>query len=179
MHSHQYLLFGYPGYADICAPQFQHTLQSMNNKHIFHQYSSFFDSLTPFVNFPLSHTAVVLLMYRSSVNYHIQMRRPVISNKQNNENHLSRLPQRYSAGLRAGWSGVTVSAGAGNFSVHRRVQKGSGAHPASYPMDTRGSFTGGKAAGAWSWPLTSVKCRGQECVEIYFHSPSTPSWCGA
>jgi hypothetical protein len=39
-------------------------------------------------------------------------------------------------------------AGAGNFSVHHRVQNGSGAHAASYPMDTRGSFPGGKAAGA-------------------------------
>jgi hypothetical protein len=27
--------------------------------------------------------------------------------------------------------------GTGNFYVHRRVQTGSGAHPASYPMGTR------------------------------------------
>jgi hypothetical protein len=39
-------------------------------------------------------------------------------------------------------------AGAGNFSLHHHVQNGSGAHPASYPMDTRSSFPGGKAAGA-------------------------------
>jgi hypothetical protein len=39
-------------------------------------------------------------------------------------------------------------AGAGNFSLHHRVQNGSGAHPASYPMGTRGSFPGGKAAEA-------------------------------
>jgi hypothetical protein len=39
-------------------------------------------------------------------------------------------------------------AGAGNFSLHHRVQNGSGAHPPSYPMATRGSFPGGKAAGA-------------------------------
>jgi hypothetical protein len=39
------------------------------------------------------------------------------------------------------------SAGAGNFSRHHRVQNGSGAHPASYPTGTRGSFPGGKAAG--------------------------------
>jgi hypothetical protein len=38
-------------------------------------------------------------------------------------------------------------AGAGNFSLHHRDQNGSGAHPASYPMGTRGSFGGGKAAG--------------------------------
>jgi hypothetical protein len=48
-------------------------------------------------------------------------------------------------------------AGAGNFSFHHRVQNGSGAHPASYPMGTRGSFPEGKAAGAWSWQLTSMK----------------------
>jgi hypothetical protein len=50
---------------------------------------------------------------------------------------------------------------AGNFSLHHRLQNGSGAHPASYPMGTRGSFSGCKAAGAWSWPLTSIYCRGQ------------------
>jgi uncharacterized protein (DUF2336 family) len=56
--------------------------------------------------------------------------------------------QWYSAGLRAGWSGVRVSAEAGNFSLHHLVQNGSGVHPASYPMGTRDSFPGDKAAGA-------------------------------
>jgi hypothetical protein len=32
----------------------------------------------------------------------------------------------------------------------------SGAHPASYTVGTRGSFPTDKAAGAWSWPLTSI-----------------------
>jgi hypothetical protein len=41
-------------------------------------------------------------------------------------------------------SRVRFPAGAGNFSLH---QTGSGAHPASYPMGTRGSFPVGKAAG--------------------------------
>jgi hypothetical protein len=45
-------------------------------------------------------------------------------------------------------SKVGFSAGAGNFSLHHRVQNGSGAHPASYQMGIRGSFPGGKAAGA-------------------------------
>jgi hypothetical protein len=44
-------------------------------------------------------------------------------------------------------SRVRFPAGAGNFSLRHRVQNGSGAHPASYPMDTRGSFPVGKAAG--------------------------------
>jgi hypothetical protein len=43
---------------------------------------------------------------------------------------------------------VRFPAGAGNFSLHHRVQNGSVAHPASYPMGTRGSFPGDKAAGA-------------------------------
>jgi hypothetical protein len=38
----------------------------------------------------------------------------------------------------------------------------SGAHPAFYPMGTGGSFSGGKAAKALSWPLTSILYRGQE-----------------
>jgi hypothetical protein len=58
-------------------------------------------------------------------------------------------------------SRVRFPAGPGNFSLHHRVQNGSGAHPASYPMGTRGPFPGGKAADAWSWPLTSILCRGQ------------------
>jgi hypothetical protein len=45
-------------------------------------------------------------------------------------------------------SRVRFPAGAGNFSLHHRVQAGSGAHPASYPMSTRGSFPGGEATGA-------------------------------
>jgi hypothetical protein len=46
---------------------------------------------------------------------------------------------------------VNIPVGARNFSLHRRVQNGSGAHPTTYPMGTRGSFPGGKAAGEWSW----------------------------
>jgi hypothetical protein len=45
-------------------------------------------------------------------------------------------------------SRVRFPAGAENFSLHHRVQNGSGSHPASYPMGAGGSFPGGKAAGA-------------------------------
>jgi hypothetical protein len=45
-------------------------------------------------------------------------------------------------------SGVRFPAGAGNFSLHHRVQNGTEANPASYPMGTRGSFLAGKAAGS-------------------------------
>jgi hypothetical protein len=45
-------------------------------------------------------------------------------------------------------SRVRFPEGAGNSSLHYRVQNVSGAHPASYPMGTRVSFPGGKAVGA-------------------------------
>jgi len=48
------------------------------------------------------------------------------------------------------------TAGAENFSLHHRVQTGSGVYPASYPMGIRGSFPGDKAAAAWSRALTSI-----------------------
>jgi hypothetical protein len=38
----------------------------------------------------------------------------------------------YSAGLRAGWSGIRVPPGAENFSLHHHVSTGSGVHLASY-----------------------------------------------
>jgi hypothetical protein len=44
-------------------------------------------------------------------------------------------------------SSVRFPAGAGNVSLHHGVQNSSGAHPASYPMGTRGSFPGGIATG--------------------------------
>jgi hypothetical protein len=47
--------------------------------------------------------------------------------------------------LRAGRSGLQ---GAGNSSLHLRVQKGSGAHKTSYPMGTRGPFPGVKQPGS-------------------------------
>jgi hypothetical protein len=47
-------------------------------------------------------------------------------------------------------SRVRFLAGAGNFSLNHRVQNGSGAHPASYTMGTRGCFPERKAASARS-----------------------------
>jgi hypothetical protein len=46
--------------------------------------------------------------------------------------------------------GVRFPAGAvaGNFSLHHRIQTGTGAQPSSYPMGTRGSFLRSKAAEA-------------------------------
>jgi hypothetical protein len=42
-----------------------------------------------------------------------------------------------------------------SFSLLPSFQTGCGAHPASYPLGSLGSFPEGKAAGAWSWPLPS------------------------
>jgi hypothetical protein len=50
-------------------------------------------------------------------------------------------------GLDDRMSEVRFPAGAENIFLHHRVQTGSGAHPASYPMGTRISFPGGKLAG--------------------------------
>jgi hypothetical protein len=55
---------------------------------------------------------------------------------------------RLGYGLDDRGSRLRFPAGAGNFSLHHRVQTGSEAHPASYPICPRGSFSVGKAAGA-------------------------------
>jgi hypothetical protein len=69
--------------------------------------------------------------------------------------------------------------GAWNFPLHHRIQNGSGAHPASYPMGTRGYFPGGKAAGREADHSTPSSAEVKECVDLYLHSPNTPSWPGA
>jgi hypothetical protein len=82
-------------------------------------------------------------------------------------------------GLDDGGSSFRFPAWNGNFSFHHRVQKGSGAHPASHPMGTRGSFLWAKATGAWSWPLVSIYCRGQRIRGAISPLPHTRSWRGA
>jgi hypothetical protein len=70
------------------------------------------------------------------------------------EHHTMRTSRDSSVGIALGYgldhrgSRVRFPARARNFSLHHRVQNGSGAHPASYPMGTRGSFLGGRAVGA-------------------------------
>jgi hypothetical protein len=74
---------------------------------------------------------------------------------------------------------LILRGGAGNFSLHHSVQNGSGAHPASYPVSTRGCFLGVKRPGrdADHSPPSSAEVK--EWVELYLHSPSTPAWRGA
>jgi len=83
------------------------------------------------------------------------------------------IAQWYYTGLRAGW----VPAGAGNFSLHCRVQTGFGAHRASIPMGTRGSFLGVRWAGreANHSPQSS-----SEVKNAWSHTSTlnTPSWSG-
>jgi hypothetical protein len=76
-------------------------------------------------------------------------------------------------------SRVRFLAEAGNFSLHHRIQNGSGTHSASNKMGTRGSFPGGKAAGAWSWPLTSIWYRGQRMSGAIHPLPQYAfmAWC--
>jgi hypothetical protein len=56
------------------------------------------------------------------------------------------ISQWYSTGLRTGCSEVRVPAKVGNFSFHHAVQTGSGTHPVTYAMGTRGSFSWDKGA---------------------------------
>jgi hypothetical protein len=51
-------------------------------------------------------------------------------------------------GLDDSGSKVRFLVGAGNFSLHHRVQNSSGDHPVSYPMGSRGSIPGDKETGA-------------------------------
>jgi hypothetical protein len=76
--------------------------------------------------------------------------------------------------------GVRFSAGAGDFSLHHRVQTGSGPHPASYPTGTRGSLPGSKTApGHEADHSAPSSVEVKVCVELYLHSPNTSSWRGA
>jgi hypothetical protein len=69
--------------------------------------------------------------------------------------------------------GVRFPTGDGNFSLHHRVQTGSGAHPASYPMGNGVSSPGVKRPGreADHSPPSNVK--------LYPNSPNTSSRCSA
>jgi hypothetical protein len=58
------------------------------------------------------------------------------------------IPQWYSAGLQAGWLGVQVLAGAGNFTLRQHVHTGSEAPPSLLSNEYQGLFPWGKAAGA-------------------------------
>jgi hypothetical protein len=68
-------------------------------------------------------------------------------------------------------SGVRFPAGAGKFSLHHRVQNGSGAHTASYPVNTRVCFPGVTWPGCEADHSPPSSAEVKEWVELYLHSP--------
>jgi hypothetical protein len=73
---------------------------------------------------------------------------------------------------------VRFQAWAGNFSLHHRVQNGSGAHP---PIQwVPGAFSLEiKRQGRESDHSPPSSAEVKECVELYLYSPNTPLWCDA
>jgi hypothetical protein len=71
-------------------------------------------------------------------------------------------------------SRVRFPAGARNFSLNHRVQNGSGVHPASYPVGTRGSSPEVKRPGREADHSPPSNAEVKEWVELYVHSPTTP-----
>jgi hypothetical protein len=67
--------------------------------------------------------------------------------------------------------------GAGNFSLHRRFQNGSGTQPASYSMGTKGSIPGVNRPGheADHSPPSSAEVKVSGAISPL---PNTPSWRG-
>jgi hypothetical protein len=61
----------------------------------------------------------------------------------------------------------------------RGVQNCSGAHPASYSVGTRDSFPGVNRLGREADRSSPSNADVKEWVELYLHSPDTPSWRGA
>jgi hypothetical protein len=81
---------------------------------------------------------------------------------------------QYKDWLRADDQGIRVQVQEGEGFSPLVIQTGSGAHPASYPMGTRGFFlrgVGGKTAGAWSWqPLIPTSAEAKK-MWIYTFTP--------
>jgi hypothetical protein len=74
-------------------------------------------------------------------------------------------------GLDIRGSRVRFPAGAGNSSLQYRVQNGSGAHLASYPMGIRVLSLGVKRPVREADHSPPCSAEVKECVELYLHSP--------
>jgi hypothetical protein len=74
---------------------------------------------------------------------------------------------------------VRFPAGARDSPLHHHVQNGCGAHLASCPMGTGGSFPESKVTGALIWPLTSIWCRSQRMrgAMPLLHQYAFMAWC--
>ena len=79
---------------------------------------------------------------------------------------------RYSDSLRAGRSGDRIPVGGEIF----RIRPYSPCGPPSFLYNGYRIFPGGKAAGAWRWPLTPSSAEVEGRVELYICSPSGLSW---
>jgi len=67
---------------------------------------------------------------------------------------ISQSVYRWTTGWTIGVLGFDSRRGLRIFLFDTMSKTGSGAHPASYPKGTMGSFPAHKAARTWSWPLT-------------------------
>jgi hypothetical protein len=67
-------------------------------------------------------------------------------------------------------STVRFPVGTGDFFLHHRLQNGSGAHPASYPMGTRGSSLGIKRPEREADHSPPSSAEVKECVELHRYS---------
>jgi hypothetical protein len=74
-----------------------------------------------------------------------------------------------------GWSGVQVPVESVNFSLHHRVQTGSGAHPVSYPMVPGALSPRAKWSGREANHSPPSNAEVKEYVELYIHSLNTSS----
>lgn len=72
---------------------------------------------------------------------------------------------------------VRILIGARFFYLLKNAHNGSEAHPPSYSIGT-GVLSREYSGGAWSKPLTTLWCRGQEWVEFYPYSTHVSSWRG-
>jgi hypothetical protein len=66
------------------------------------------------------------------------------------------IPQSAQPGATGRPTGIWLQGEARELSIFRSVQIGFEVHPASNQVCTEGSLPEDKAAGAWSWSLTSI-----------------------
>jgi hypothetical protein len=87
-------------------------------------------------------------------------------------------PSSIALGYRLYDRGVRVPVEARNFSLHHRLQNGSGAHPASIQWVPGALSLGVKPPGREADHSPPSSAEVKECVELYLDSPNTPSWRG-
>jgi hypothetical protein len=127
------------GYSDEVFRSFPQSLQSRRDRILKMAKDVSFHTV---IRFP------VVITIRHQMLYNISVGLASLADYKIHESRDSSVGIALSYGPEDRGSRARFPVGAGNFYLHHRVQNGSGAHPASYPMDTGGSFPMGKAAGA-------------------------------